>query len=120
MTIVSDEKLVAIIQDQIGLKLSALASQNDMTVDKLSALRQELEIRDDQIRALLENQQELTRTIQKLQGQIFELARLALQQPPRMEEKPAEAPLSPPPPPGKWQSGILGWLRALRGREGDR
>ncbi len=84
-----------------------------MTNDNLSALRQEMAKKDAQIYTLLETQQELTRTIQKLQAQIFELARLALIQPAKVDEKPAEAPLANLPPPVQPRRGLLDLLRNL-------
>jgi chromosome segregation ATPase len=86
MTIVSEERMEASLQDRIASKLDKMVCQNDMTNDNLAALRQELAHKDAQIRTLLENQQELTHTIQKLQEQIFELARLALLQSSRSDD----------------------------------
>ncbi|MCW3098536.1 MAG: hypothetical protein JWL77_4154 [Chthonomonadaceae bacterium] len=120
MSFVSEERMEAILQDRIASKLDKMVCQNDMTNDKLAALRQELAHKDAQIRTLLENQQELTHTIQKLQTQIYELARLALTQPAKAEEKPVETSaeneiLSPKP-----NQGIRGLLRVMWGRGGDR
>jgi len=111
MTFVSEATVIELISTQIDPHLSKLACQNDMTNDKLSALRQELENRDAQIQTLLENQKELTLTIQKLQAQMFELARLALLQPTKVEEKPAEITLAADLPSGTPASGWRSWLR---------
>lgn len=78
-TSVSDERIVEIVLSQIAPHMDRFSCQNDMTNDNLAALRQELARRDAQIESLLQNQQELTCTIQKLQEQIYELARLALE-----------------------------------------
>jgi len=116
MTYVSETAMVELMAVQIEPHMDRLARQNDMTNDKLSALRQELANRDAQIQMLLENQKELTATIQKLQAQIYELARLALIQPARMEEKPADVPQLVDPLSVKRKGGLVGWLRTLRHR----
>ena len=118
MTIVSDAAIIELITSQIEPQFAKMLCQNDMTNDRLAILRQDLANRDAQIQALLENQKELTATIQKLQAQIFELARLALIQPTKAEEKPGDVPptielLSP-----KRQGGLVGWLRTL-GKRGE-
>ena len=71
MTFVSEETVQKIVASQITPHIDRIVCQNDMTNDNLANLRQELANRDAQIRSLLENQQELTHTIQKLQAQIF-------------------------------------------------
>lgn len=113
MSAVSEERVIEVIQDRITSQINRLMCQGDMTNDNLSALRQEMAKKDAQIYTLLETQQELTRTIQKLQAQIFELARLALIQPAKVDEKPAEAPLANLPPPVQPRRGLLDLLRNL-------
>ena len=98
--------------------MSDILCQHDMTNDKLAAIRQDIAHKDMQIRSLLENQQELTHTIQKLQAQIFELARLALLHPVSEQEKPQEPPFDVIPSPEPRPQGRRGWLWSLvnRGR----
>ncbi len=113
----SDKALAESLLSQIAPHLERLACQSDMTDGKLSVLRQELAGRDEQIRSLLENQQELTRTIQNLQGQIYELARLALLQTATGKDRTmsrGEAVANPIVPP---RSGVRNWLRSLWGRD---
>lgn len=97
-----------------------LECQNDMTLDKLSCLWQNLTERDAQIRVLLQNQQELTLTIQNLQEQIYELARLALTQTVRAEEHAVAFPVAPEQIPAQTAVGLRGWLRSLWNRAGRR
>jgi hypothetical protein len=114
MTVVNDATIAELISAQIEPHLHKMVCQNDMTNDKLSALSQELVNRDVQIRTLLENQKELTLTIQKLQAQIYELARLALTQAPKSDDQTPGAPsLSSPPSSGKPKNGnpLLRFLR---------
>ncbi|MCW3055825.1 MAG: hypothetical protein JWN14_4995 [Chthonomonadales bacterium] len=118
MTLVSETTMAEQISVQISPRMDKLARQIDMTNDNLSALRQELANRDAQIQMLLENQKELTATIQKLHAQIFELARLALIQPAKTEEKPAEVSLTIDSPSLKRKGGLMGWLRSL-GQRGE-
>lgn len=118
MTSVSESVIVELISTQVEPHLTKMACQNDMTNDKLSALRQDLANRDAQIQTLLENQKELTATIQKLQTQIYELARLALIQPARIEEKPLDVPTPMDSPSLKRKGGLVGWLRTL-GQRGE-
>ncbi len=120
MSSVSIERVEAIIQDQIASRIDKVMCQNDMTNDNLANLRQELGNRDAQIRSLLETQQELTHTIQKLQAQIFELARLALIQPAKVDEKPEEAALVVELQSSHPRTGLRGILRTLWRGERDR
>ena len=107
---------VSVVEDVIASQFASLsektACQFDMTNDNLAAIRQELATRDQQVETLLQNQQELLHTIQNLQGQIYELARLALVSTPRevdhavavVEESPVRR-----------QGGLIGLLRKLWG-----
>lgn len=119
-SIVSDVRAEVLTQDRIAFHMDKIICQNDMTNDNLAALRQDLANRDAQIRTLLEYQEDLTHTIQKLQEQIFELARLALMQPAKMEEKPAEVPGAIEPHSSRRKGGLVGWLRTLGRSETDR
>ena len=119
MTSVSKEAMETLIQDRVASRIDNVVCQNDMTLDKLTALRQDMAQKDAQIRSLLENQQELTLTIQKLQSQIFELARLALQQA-KAEEKPEPAPVALPLPRETRRRGLWTWLRTVGGQNRGR
>jgi hypothetical protein len=113
----SDAVSHELILSQIQTVIERLTCQIDMTNDKLSVFQLELAGRDDQIRILLENQQELTRTIQNLQGQIYELARLALLQTATAADRPmsrGEAVANPVVP---QRSGVQNWLRSLWRRD---
>jgi tRNA U34 5-carboxymethylaminomethyl modifying enzyme MnmG/GidA len=120
MSSVNAAKIETLIQDQISSRIDSLMRQNDMTNDKMTILCRELANRDAQILSLLENQQELTLTIQKLQAQIFELARLALLHPVHEQVKPQEKPLAVTQSPEPKFRGIRGWLRSLGNRNRSR
>lgn len=120
VTGVSDVSMLDLISSQIEAYLNKMACQNDMTNDKLSVLCQDLASRDAQIQTLLENQKELTLTIQKLQAQIYELARLALTQPSRAEEQPQSVPVISQAPSVKKPGGIAALLRILGRRNKER
>ncbi len=109
-----------LIQEAISSIRNELVCQYDMTNDKLANLRQELDSRDTQIRTLLETQQELTHTIQNLQAQMFELARLALLSAAAAEPKPATAPLVEVPALSKRRKGLADMLRILLGHDRGR
>lgn len=121
MSNVSEEQIAEVVSSQIKPLLDRFACQNDMTNDKLAVLGQQLTERDAQIRTLLENQQELTATIQKLQGQIYELARLALVQSSAQTEvilKNKEEVGKQEPVLAVKEGKVGRWLRILRGRDG--
>lgn len=112
--------LVELLRTQDTELRKQLECQNDMTIDKLSCLWQNLSERDAQIRVLLQNQQELTLTIQNLQEQIYELARLALTQTVRAEEHALALPVRPEQIPAQKAVGLRGWLRSIWSRTGSR
>ena len=120
---VSDADVLSLFTSQFAPMFDQIVRQNDMTNDNLSILRREIADRDACIRSLLENQQELTHTIQNLQGQIFELARLALIQPTKADaaaDTPLETSFAVTAPAVKRRTGFRGWLRMLLSVDQDR
>jgi hypothetical protein len=55
-------------------------TSDNVTQSVLDSLRAEMAVKDEQIARLIEAQREMTATLQKLQEQMFELARLVLSQ----------------------------------------
>ena len=123
MSSVSESDVLKLITSQMTPIIAQITCQFDMTNDNLSILRREIADRDARIRSLLENQQELTHTIQNLQGQIFELARLALIQPTKVDtavEIPLETSVAVTVPAIKRRTGFRSWLRTLLSVDQDR